>query len=175
MRQDKREYVDPVKGKLIFLDFDGPMNTYRNLKRLKEAGLSTHDKHGHLFDPEAVKQLERIVSETGAKIVVSSTWRCKGFGGMLDLFVDRGINAEVLDVTPDLDCVRGCEIRQFLSDYGLHEWTWQQRNYVIIDDDSDMLMWQAKNFVKTPGENGLTKELADKAIEILNSFAPYSS
>ena len=51
-------------------------------------------------------------------------------------------------------------------------------NYVIIDDDRDMLPTQMNNFVKTSGNFdhkdcvdagfGLTKICANKAIEILN-------
>ena len=41
-------------------------------------------------------------------------------------------------------------------------------SYVILDDDTDMLYDQKDNFIHTECINGLTKELADKAIKILN-------
>ena len=41
-------------------------------------------------------------------------------------------------------------------------------SYVILDDDTDMLYDQKDNFIHTECVNGLTKELADKAIKILN-------
>lgn len=40
--------------------------------------------------------------------------------------------------------------------------------YCILDDDSDMLLWQKDNYVKTSLGFGLTQGLADKAIRILN-------
>ena len=33
------------------------------------------DDYGILFDPEAVKYLKRIIEETGAEIVISSSWK----------------------------------------------------------------------------------------------------
>ena len=41
------------------------------------------------------------------------------------------------------------------------------KNYVILDDDSDMLYWQRKNFVKTNTEFGIQQLDKFKAIRIL--------
>lgn len=41
------------------------------------------------------------------------------------------------------------------------------KNYVILDDSTDMLESQMKNFVNCDLEIGLTKEDAEKAISIL--------
>lgn len=41
-------------------------------------------------------------------------------------------------------------------------------SYVILDDDTDMLYDQRNNFIHTECINGLTKELAENAIKILN-------
>ncbi len=43
------------------------------------------------------------------------------------------------------------------------------KNYVILDDDSDMLYNQREHFVKTSWQKGLSVEMADEAIQILNS------
>ena len=42
------------------------------------------------------------------------------------------------------------------------------KNYIIIDDDSDMLYNQREHFIHTSFMSGLTNELTDKAISILN-------
>ena len=63
--------------KIIFLDFDGVLNTehYQNL--LQYQGKPWQDEYGAFFDPNAVKQLKRIIDATDADIVVESTWiRC---------------------------------------------------------------------------------------------------
>lgn len=42
-------------------------------------------------------------------------------------------------------------------------------NYVILDDDSDMLLSQKKHFIKTHALRGISKRDVEKAIKILNS------
>lgn len=57
--------------KYIFLDFDGPLNTGRS-------DYMDPYRYGHHFDDVAVRNLRRIIDKTGAKIVVSSSWRHMG-------------------------------------------------------------------------------------------------
>lgn len=64
-------------NKVIFLDIDGVLNTkwwYTQMNRN-----TPKDKYGYAFDPKAVANLRRIVEETGADIVISSSWKCMGF------------------------------------------------------------------------------------------------
>ena len=61
--------------KIIFLDFDGVMDTEYYDHILSEAGKPISDEYGLLFDPECVKNLKYIIDNTGADIVVSSTWK----------------------------------------------------------------------------------------------------
>ena len=63
----------PMNKKIIFLDFDGVLNTehYQNL--LYYQGKTGSDKYGTLFDPEAVEQLKRIIDATHAEIVIESS------------------------------------------------------------------------------------------------------
>ncbi len=42
--------------KIIFLDFDGVLNTEHNQNMLVYHGKAWKDKHGAFFDPEAVAQ-----------------------------------------------------------------------------------------------------------------------
>lgn len=52
------------------------------------------------------------------------------------------------------------------------------KNYVILDDDSDMLLSQKEHFVKTSWNTGLLEEHTEQAIKILttplNCFLRYS-
>ena len=43
--------------------------------------------------------------------------------------------------------------------------------YVIFDDDKDMLLGQAENFVWVDGRHGITQEHIDKARKILTRHA----
>ena len=155
--------------KVIFLDIDGVLNVIPQGR----------DKWGALFHPHLVDNLKRIIDATGAKIVISSTWRMGNeLHGMKEMWRDRGLPGEVVGVTPNFmyktgsTLQRGKEIDAYLEEHP------QITNYVIIDDDSDMEPHQLENFVMTSGNTnhsdcidigyGLTKECSDWAINILN-------
>ena len=160
--------------KVIFLDIDGVLNVYPQ----------GHDEYGSLFHKNFEDNLKRIVDETGAKIVISSTWRASGLDIMREMWSKRGIPGEVIDITtltwePEeegLDfyerCERGNEIQHWLDEHP------EVTNYVILDDDNDMLSTQQDNFVKTSDNKdhpdcvdigyGLTNICTDKSIQILN-------
>lgn len=58
---------------------------------------------------------------------------------------------------------RGVEIDRWLREHQ------DVTNYIILDDDSDMLLSQKKHFIKTHALNGICKKDVEKAIKILNS------
>ena len=161
--------------KVIFLDIDGVINSHDNIwartALWKDLGVPSRDEYGHLFDERCVMLLEWIISKTGCKIVISSTWRKSGLLAMERMWKDRGLPGEVVGVTlsyplkhvvdkyPNEDGDRGYEIQD-----------WIDRNkperYCIIDDDSDMLSHQS--FVQTDHISGLTFKKAKEVIKILN-------
>lgn len=142
--------------KIIFLDFDGVITTY---------------KSGYNIDPEKVKLLLKIVEETGAKIVISSSWRSHNIETTREKLGNLTFMKHVIDVTPrftvrDYDgdywsVPRGMEINHWLDKHDVD-------NYVILDDESDMLLEQKKHFVKTDIYKGLSEKGVEKAIKILN-------
>ena len=69
-------------AKIIFLDFDGVLNTEYHQRQLQFEGKIWQDKHGASFDPEAVKQLQAIVDKTHADIVIESSWKYLGLETM---------------------------------------------------------------------------------------------
>lgn len=167
--------------KIIFLDFDGVLNTEHNQNMLVYHGKAWKDKHGAFFDPEAVAQLERIIVETGADIVIESSWKYLGLEAMQQMWTDRNMPGHVVDVTPSsasdnwlLDAnldemdpayirCKGVEIASWIAD-SLREET----RYVIIDDEYVILDSQLPHFILTNPYDGITPELADRAIRILN-------
>ena len=60
-------------------------------------------------------------------------------------------------------CVRGNEIRYWLKDN-----KYEDSNYLILDDDSDMLLWQKDNFVHINNNYGLMEEHIPLSFKILN-------
>lgn len=144
--------------KLIFLDIDGVMNSYTSALSAKHESLA--------FDNRAVENLKLVINETGAKIVVSSTWR---IGETIDslktrIFSHYGLDEHVIGITPYyIETIRGIEI----SDYMLSNENMRVDAFVILDDDTDM--GNLKPFhVHVNRVYGLSVNDAKKAISILN-------
>lgn len=72
---------------VIFLDFDGVLNTERHQARLAVEGKPNKDAWGPLFDPSAVENLRLIIDNTDAAIVISSSWRYAHRLGSLRMIV----------------------------------------------------------------------------------------
>jgi len=161
--------------KTIFLDIDGVLNV----------DYADRDQFGHIFRDEYVQNLKEIIEKTGAKIVISSTWKDKGIERMLALWKERNLPGEIIDVTPD--CVDVCEATDIIYydqvKRGHEIKLWLDRNpevnqYVILDDIQDFLDEQQDYFVNCStgepvkpwklGIPGLKEECKIKAINILN-------
>lgn len=163
-------------NKIIFLDIDGVLNSTKSAE-------FCHKKYGGngyggffseseeptlvnvLWDDECVGWFEKIVKETGASIVISSTWRnhygLLAFHSMFKLY--SVFDLDIVGKTPSLmSRNRGAEIQKYIDENKIS-------NYVILDDDSDMLESQMSNFVNTDCDFGLTKEDYLKAVKILGS------
>lgn len=146
--------------KIIFLDIDGVICV---------DWIEFVDEFGYGFHEEYIKNLEMIIQKTGAKIVISSTWRMSGLAEMKRMWKARLLPGEVIDVTPVLRTKRGQEIEEFLRKNPCD-------SYVIIDDDNDFLPEQMPFFVRTTINQqtgvydglGLTEECANRAVSILN-------
>lgn len=156
--------------KVIFLDFDGVVNSQNgDIVRLKDSGLS-----GGFYQPELIDNVNRVLEAVPeAKIVVSSTWRLgKTVEELQEVCDAMGLKGEVVGKTISLGTysVRGNEILAFIKDnkdlLG-YEYSYYYKSYVIIDDDSDMLLPQAKNFIQVDNEYGFTVVDAHRAISIL--------
>lgn len=151
--------------KLIFLDIDGVLVNRASfrLPRTQCEGYTATHCTAH---PSCVEQLNRIVAATGARIVISSVWRCFGIKTMRELFKHWGVNAKIVGRTPEYrDRQRGDEISARLT---LHAgMRWSHEPFAIIDDDADM-DGLSEHLVQTTFEPGLTEGDADRVIAMLN-------
>lgn len=157
----------------LFLDIDGVLNTGRYSDYLVGNGLCETDADGYLFDPEAVQNLEHIIDATDAKIIITSTWRLDG--DMQALWRNRDIAGEVIGITPTLLREKGVgKFRCWFGDRGMEIDKWLQDNatapykYAILDDEDDYLEAQSDHLVLTDQMTGITKEVADKVISLLD-------
>lgn len=161
---------------VIFLDIDGVLKVARHGR----------DEFGNLFYVPYMENLRNIIEQTNAKIVISSTWRNRGLEKLQKMWEHRGIAGEIIDVTINSHYIseegrtdkynklrRGREIQDWIDEHAT-----EITNYVIIDDDNDMLPSQRGNFVRTANNInhpdcidigfGLTKICSEDAIRILN-------
>lgn len=174
--------------KVLFLDIDGVLNSenwfaYRiycvknNMVNILMNFVDTDDRNiKHkltMLDDRAIANLNRIIEETGCKVVLSSSWRSPIESENIftqDLLKLKGFKYEFYDVTPrlwfsDFSIRRGEEIKFWLDkESEKHE----IESFVILDDDSDMLPEQMNNFIHIDGQVGLTDRDVLTAIEILN-------
>ncbi len=150
--------------KIIFLDFDGVLNTEHYQGLLQYQGKTWQDEYGAFFDPKAVKQLKRIIDATDADIVVESSWKYLGLDAMKELWEVRNLPGTIIDITPSLlGKNKGVEIASWLSKYAK-----QDIRYVIIDDEYVILDSQLPHFILTNPYEGITEEQANRAISMLN-------
>ena len=167
--------------KLVFLDIDGVLNSELTRGRL---------------DNRYYELLWQLVERTDCYFVISSSWRCmnvedtkyelsghivennkknKNRSSKLQDPFPQWLVDRIVGITPrayyfinyniqkHFLCPRGMEIDRFMEDTDL-----PIDNYVILDDDNDMLLSQAEHLVKTDYWVGLTETDIEKCVKILN-------
>lgn len=154
--------------KIIFLDFDGVMDTAYYDHILSKNGLPECDKFGVVFDPDCIKNLKYIIDNTGADIVVSSSWKdFMSYKEILEMWECRNLPGFVTDVTPfpPYRRNRGDEIDAWLDECDV------ECQYVIIDylDSYNFNEHQIPRLLIVNPFNGLDEETAKRAVALLNS------
>lgn len=148
--------------RVIFLDFDGVLNSEKYLRASKAVGV--------IIDPSRMNLLKEIVNKTEAKIVLSTSWRehwekqpdkCDNIGASInDIFSQYVL--DIYDKTPKLSTGRVEEIKNWLL---MHPDT---ETFLVLDD---MLLCDDVldgHFVKTSNYfNGLDESDVKRSIDIL--------
>lgn len=193
--RDHAAIVHGVAVRILFLDFDGVLNSADWMKRRPskeefagEFGISPEQyDHDHRalrsIDPDAVAALDTIVRLSGARVVVSSTWRTMYALPKLEWMLrQRGFTHVLLGTTPDASAVRarddrrisrGEEITKWLAvllghdlghtPVGVAESMVNVEDIVIIDDESDMDAL-APRLYQTDVDVGLRAEHVDAVV-----------
>lgn len=162
--------------RVVFLDVDGVLNSEAFLLTLdaKHHALGPHEgcecyRLERQIDRHAVARLNRLITATDAKIVISSSWR-----KLLDppelrrVLEDHGLVADIIGETPDFTddpglygIRRGHEIDAWLRDHP------EVERFVILDDGGDMAM-HVNRLVQTDAQEGLRDEDVDLAIRVMS-------
>jgi len=165
---------------IIFLDIDGVLNCQLHYEKRKAEGrLNAKDHPYSEICQERVSWLNGLCESVDAKVVISSTWRHSGIDYCKDVLTKCGATFDIIDITPSIrfkGSVRGNEIKAWIEDNYvlLNKHSHEFHTYAIIDDDSDMLLWQREHFFQTDSYSGLTPNTCHR-IELFfkrqNAFA----
>lgn len=114
--------------KVIFLDIDGVLNSDAYFDSIKDRVMEGIEAD---IDIKTIELLNKAVKETGAKVVLDSSWRYRRKADELqEVLAKYGISIEK---TPFIDNRRGEEIRQWLNEA---EYVgYNVEDYILLDDD----------------------------------------
>lgn len=152
-------------NRIIFLDFDGVLNSTRThlaRQRIVNSGkvqqrFMTHGEVDSGFDTVAVGLLRRIVDDLNVGIVISSSWRYSMSLTMLQTmfreeFQWNDADRIIIGMTPRSNTGRrGEEIQNWIDEHSPGIRNFQ---YVILDDSGDMEEHQFNRFVQTDFDEG---------------------
>ena len=147
---------------IIFLDIDGVMNseTYYN-------SVNSKQKNSSHFNPVSVNIITKLAKEFDAHIVISSLWRFArkkelskelNSSGLIN-FLHKDWSTPVIQPSH-----RGKEIKLWLDSH------LDITDFLILDDDEDILPEHTSRHIKTTLADGLQEEHYYKAREILEKY-----
>ena len=146
---------------VVFLDIDGVLNSKQWYAHdaASHDGISSTERKlwEHSIDPACVQRLNRILQQTGAVAIVSSSWRKKhALSEIVSILESRGFRGEVEGATS----ANGTHSRT----EEIAEWLAENRPpgaaYVVIDDELPSAL-PTERVVSPSNQTGLT----DKDVE----------
>lgn len=173
--------------KIIFLDFDGVLNSE---EFMIEADLWEIEDPATMVNEKAVEKLNKIIMETGAKVVISSSWRYYlSLEKIIEILNGKNFIGEVIGKTrnPWINSqhLKHIEPKEFDKDHyhkfrgvysnrghEIQDWLDTNKNLsvekiVILDDNRDM-EHLIPNLVQTTWLCGMNDLHVEKAIKMLN-------
>ena len=142
--------------KVLFLDIDGVVCLHKD---------KDWDNEEEIFDAACCRKLQEIVSATGCKLVLSSSWRLfpESIRSMFRQFKPFGITREnFLGRTP-LRGERGDEIMAYLKKRP------QIETFVAVDDERFYSRaFPQDRLILTKPESGITESVKEACIRKLN-------
>jgi len=172
---------------LLFLDLDGVLNCqtfyeerymhlqepdvplYKSVKKVmkkevKSKKIEKLDYYKGEMCPMRMGWLNELCAELNIGVVLSASMRaCYEPEELQEIFNYCGATFTIIDKTGHSESrIRGVEIKKWLDDntmswFGVFPHDFYR--YAIVDDDSDMLLWQQFNFFQTDTYSGLTPSI----------------
>jgi hypothetical protein len=134
--------------KLIFLDIDGVLNCPKT---------PNPRKFPYVIDKRLLARLKKLLRDTGAKVVLSSSWRCDPVG----ILAAKYWGIPFIDVCPDMPKAPRCkEMLKWLSKHP------EVTRYVVIDDEDDEL--DGLPLFQPSSKTGLTAQITKGVEKYLN-------
>lgn len=159
-------------NKIIFLDIDGVLNSQNTFRDnheyskffVKYMSDNVNDRIIYKMldiDLDKVFMVRDICTLTGAKVVISSTWRRSRWYPLIEEKL-TSLGIPIVGVIPYINSNRGEQIRKYLEDNEVDD-------FVILDDEIFRDFNELENYlVKTSFyEDGLTEEISREVVRIL--------
>ena len=161
---------------ILFLDVDGVLNNVRTRTRTEDGFYFVEDSK--------IALVKELVEQTGAELVLSSTWRVgwkeieEGKIGKnnIDAFLllknkfleyDLQSDLQFLSYTPFLETnYRGDEIAAWIT-----QWRGEEIEPLLILDDYTDIKPYGRFFLRTSFMEGITKRHVKKGIQMLNQVS----
>ncbi len=150
--------------KIVFLDIDGVLNSEKYVCKANGVGV--------VIDPKRMFLLKQIIDSTGAKIVLSTSWRehwdkssekCDASGKQINDIFSK-FDLQIFDKTPKINSGREQEIKSWLDEHP------RVQNFIVLDDKFLSADFLKGHFIKTSNYyDGLDETDVKKAIDILNN------
>lgn len=149
---------------IIFLDFDGVI---------------TSSESGYKLSKTLIERLGRLLKETDAYIVISSSWRGNDIQSTIINIINKSnpivgntpfpFTDRIIGVTPRCNAwMRGQEIEEWFRTHAKTA-TFKEVGYVILDDEDSFFVHQKEHLVKTFESVGLQDADIEKAKEVLKN------
>ena len=105
--------------------------------------------------------MKKLIQDSHSNVVLSSTWRINKENIRV---IEAELGIQVYDITTPFftSGIRGKEIQTYLDAHP------EITNYVIIDDDRDMLPSQFQHFCHVNRTKGFTRQKYKFCMEVLN-------
>lgn len=151
-----------MNQKVLFLDIDGVLNSKFYYKYIYKP-----EEGGSRFDPYCVILVKKLVEEFSLKVVISSTWRDGAMNRLMKELEENDFLEHLHEdwLTPVVrPASRGKEIKLWLDNHS------DVNNYLIIDDNHNLLNNQLSKFVQTSAFLGMVQKSYYEARNLLLSY-----